>query len=317
VKNIRRHERGVVSGRLAMFTDLTGQARRVLQLAHQEAFERNHDYLGTEHLLLAMLRAGAADVTRILGTDIDPRRLLDELDAQLVPAPRLLNLERLPMTPAAQRVLDRACQEARKTLHAQAGLEHLLLGVLEEEDSPAALLLNRAGLTADGCQAQLDGKGPAENRDHLVQTQPAAPGSRDPTADELEDRISAEVLPREWRPARGVLPQTTVPALENQLRGTQLVLGGVLGAVAMVELYGWYAVPFGILGGTLVAAFQSSFLGCLFGGIAGFSIGMQYRASGPGLVILVTLVGVFLASWLGHGWRVPPPAPPAPPLDEP
>jgi hypothetical protein len=301
-----------------MFTHLTGQARRVLQLAHQEAFERNHDYLGTEHLLVAMLREGAGAAARVLeACHIDPSELLDALEDGLVPSRRVLTLEKLPLTLAVQRVLERAEDDARQSHRGQACVEHLLLALLEEEESQAAQLLLSHGLTSARCREQLAGKPPAENRDHLVQAEiPARPGGgRDPSARDLEDWITPEVLPREWHPGQTQgFSLVNVQAVENQLRGTQLVLGAVLGAFAMVDMYGWKGIFAGAMLGILAAAFQNSLLGGLFGGLAGFFVGLQYHHLGAWVVICTTLAGVFLGTWLGNAWRVaPPPAPPAPP----
>ena len=299
----------------SMFTHLTGQARRVLRLAHQEAFQRNHDYVGSEHLLLAMLREGGGEAARLLaGCGVDPDQVAAALDTELRPAIRLLELERLPLTLAVQRVLDNAFAEAERVGQAEAGVAHLLLGILAEYDSQAAQILERAGLSYDRCRQQVEGGGVAENRDRLVQTAaPAIPGStRDPSAQELEARISVDVLPREWRPRPGATP-VQERAVEAQLRGTQVVLGGILGALALYEMYGWIGVPLGILLGIMVAAFQNSVLGCLFAGTAGFFIGLQYIRDGIWIIFTTTLVGVFLGSWLGHAWR--PVHPAAPPRD--
>ncbi|MFO0967554.1 MAG: hypothetical protein U0793_18500 [Gemmataceae bacterium] len=169
-------------------------------------------------------------------------------------------------------------------------------------------------MSYDRRRQQVEGGGVAENRDRLVQTAaPAIPGStRDPAAQELEACISVDKLPREWRPRPGATP-VQERAVEAQLRGTQVVLGGILGALALYEMYGWIGVPLGILLGIMVAAFQNSVLGCLFAGTAGFFIGLQYIRDGIWIIFTTTLVGVFLGSWLGHAWR--PVHPAAPPRD--
>lgn len=302
-----------------MFTHLTGQSRRVLQLAHQEAIERNHDYLGTEHLLLAMLRESGGAASRVLEECRIPTiLLLQDLDAELEPGERILTIEKLPLTLAAQRALQFAREEAQAMHQPETGLEHLLLAILREEDCQAAQLLEHHGLTLEACRGEIARHAVEENRDRLVQTSlPALPGvGRDPTPLELEDRLTPEILPREWKPDVNLPSPLIVQVMEAQLRGTQLVLGACTGGFAMVEMYGWPALPGGILIGLLVAAFQSSVLGALFGGIAGFFIGFQYRALGAWIVLATAMAGFFVGSWLGNAWRISSMPPSAPRADD-
>lgn len=290
-----------------MFTHLTGQARRVLQIAHREAFGRNHDYLGTEHLLFAMLHESTGGVRRILETcGVPANALIDELDDELVPANRVLDIEKLPLTGSVQRALHVAQAEASVT-KSQVGLEHLLLGVLQEEDSQAAQILHNWGIDLERARAEVAKRDVAENRDHQVATSlPPIPGTRrDPTPEELEDAITREILPREWRPGQASgLQFVNVQALENQIRGTQIALGAVIGAFAMVDMYGWQGLFGGAMLGILVAAFQSSLLGALFGAGLGFFVGLQHVKVGAWLVGLTTATGAFIGSWLGNVWRV-------------
>jgi len=295
-----------------MFTHLTGQARRVMQMAHQEALDRNHDYVGTEHVLMAMLRDGDGVAARVLeACGVALNSLRQELDGELEAGAHSLDLEKLPLTGAVQRMLRFAREEADAMHKTESGLEHLLLGILREEECQAAVLLDHHGVTMEQCRAEIARTVLEPNRDHLIQTSlPAIPGvGRDPTALELEERISREVLPREWRPDSSHLPSAAlVRSLEAQVRGTQLVLGAFLGGFAMVEMYGWSAMFGGALIGLLLAGFQSSILGALFGGICGFFVGFQYGSLGAWVVVCATILGFFIGSWLGNVWRlaVPP-----------
>lgn len=294
-----------------MFTHLTGQARRVLQLAHQEAASRSHDYLGTEHLLLALLREGGR-ASRILETCSVPVHMLrDQLDAELEPGHRALDIEKLPLTLSVQRVLQFAGEEARDRHLDEVGQDHLLLGLLREEESEAAQLLEVHGMTLNRCRAEIQRHAQEENRDRLVLTTlPTIPGAtRDPSSEELEERLSAQVLPREWHPQMHSGSVGTVAALEMQLRGTQLVLAGVLGGFILVELYGWRGLLSGVFIGVLLGSFQSSLLSSMAGALGGFFIGFQYINLGAWIVIITTLVGFFLGSWVGNVWRPQQPKP--------
>jgi ATP-dependent Clp protease ATP-binding subunit ClpA len=114
-------------------------ARRVLQRAADEAQRLNHDHLGTEHLLLALLHeeTGAA-AAALAGRGLELRRVRLEVE-QVIRGPTMpVTRKKLPPTPRAQRVFDYAVEEARNLGHAEVGAEHLLLGLLREPEGIAA-----------------------------------------------------------------------------------------------------------------------------------------------------------------------------------
>jgi ATP-dependent Clp protease ATP-binding subunit ClpC len=130
-----------------MFERFTDRARRVIVLAQEEARMLNHNYIGTEHLLLGLLHEGqglATQVLESLGIGLEAvREQVEEAvgrGQQAVP-------ERTPFTPQAKKVLELARREAFQLGHHYIGTEHILLGLIREGDGTGARVL--AGLGAD------------------------------------------------------------------------------------------------------------------------------------------------------------------------
>ncbi|MCZ7648287.1 MAG: ATP-dependent Clp protease ATP-binding subunit [Planctomycetota bacterium] len=125
-----------------MFDRFTDRARKVMSLARQEAERLNHDYIGTEHVLLGLVKEGsgvAASVLENLNVDLDKVRM--EVEKLVKPAPDVVTMGQLPFTPRAKKVLEYAMDEARALDHNYVGTEHLLLGLLREQEGLAAQVL--------------------------------------------------------------------------------------------------------------------------------------------------------------------------------
>jgi len=125
----------------------TERVRKVMYLAREEAGRLQHDYIGTEHLLLGLIREGegiAANVLTNLGLDLEVIRQTVE---SMVAAPgSTLTLGEIPFTPKAKRVLELAIEEARQLGHNYVGTEHLLLGLIREGEGVAARVLQELGV---------------------------------------------------------------------------------------------------------------------------------------------------------------------------
>jgi ATP-dependent Clp protease ATP-binding subunit ClpC len=125
----------------------TERVRKVMYLAREEAGRLQHDYIGTEHLLLGLIREGegiAANVLTNLGLDLEVIRQTVE---SMVAAPgSSLTLGEIPFTPKAKRVLELAIEEARQLGHNYVGTEHLLLGLIREGEGVAARVLQELGV---------------------------------------------------------------------------------------------------------------------------------------------------------------------------
>jgi ATP-dependent Clp protease ATP-binding subunit ClpC len=130
-----------------MFKRFTERARRVIILAREEAERHHHEYLGTEHILLGMLKDGggiAITVLQKVGLGIDQIRL--EVERHLPRNANSLIVGEIPFTPKAKKVLEYAVEEARLMGHNYIGTEHLLLGLLKEKEGIAAKVLNNLGV---------------------------------------------------------------------------------------------------------------------------------------------------------------------------
>ncbi|OGW80735.1 MAG: ATP-dependent Clp protease ATP-binding subunit ClpC, partial [Omnitrophica bacterium RIFCSPHIGHO2_02_FULL_51_18] len=130
-----------------MFNKFTERARKVILLAKQEAKRFNHDYIGTEHILLGLLREGegvAAAVLQSLGMNLNNIRLEVEKLVQL--GPTTVVSGDLPFTPKAKKVMEIAMEEARNLGHNYIGTEHLLLGLIREGEGVASQVFMNMGL---------------------------------------------------------------------------------------------------------------------------------------------------------------------------
>ena len=133
-----------------MFERFTERARKVMALGNQEAQRFNHEYIGTEHLLLGLLKEGTgvgANVLRHLKVDLSQVRKATE--KEMTPGPEMVAMGKLPQTPRAKKVIEYAVEEARDLSHNYIGTEHLLLGLVREEDGIAAGALRETGLALD------------------------------------------------------------------------------------------------------------------------------------------------------------------------
>src|SRR5213076_2445691 len=132
-----------------MYERFTDRARKVMQLANQEAQRFNHEYIGTEHILLGLVKEGsgvAANVLKKLDVDLRKIRLEVEKIVQTGPGGDQVVLGKLPHTPRAKKVIEYSVEEARNLNHNYVGTEHLLLGLLREQEGVAAQVLMNLGL---------------------------------------------------------------------------------------------------------------------------------------------------------------------------
>ncbi len=130
-----------------MFNRFTERARKVIILAKEEAKRFNHDYIGTEHLLLGLIREGegvAAAVFRSLGLSSENIRL--EVEKLVQSGPSTIVSGDIPFTPKAKKVIELAMDEARSLGHNYIGTEHLLLGLIREGEGVASQVLLNLGL---------------------------------------------------------------------------------------------------------------------------------------------------------------------------
>ncbi len=136
--------------------NFTDRVRKVLQMAREEAARLHHEYVGTEHILLGLIREGegvAAAVLTNLNVDLDEiqQKIEETVKKGKAPAPEGPDL---PYTSRAKKVLELAMSEARELNHSYVGTEHLLLGLLREEKGIAAQVLADAGVNLEQARAE-------------------------------------------------------------------------------------------------------------------------------------------------------------------
>jgi len=130
-----------------MHDKFTERVRKVMYLAREEAARLKHDYIGTEHLLLGVIREGegiAATVLNNLGLDLDAIR--QAVESMVAATGGTLTIGEIPFTPRAKRVLELSVDEARQLGHNYVGTEHLLLGLIREGEGVAARVLLELGV---------------------------------------------------------------------------------------------------------------------------------------------------------------------------
>jgi Clp amino terminal domain, pathogenicity island component len=139
-----------------MHERFTDRARKVMQLANQEAQRFNHEYVGTEHILLGLIKEGSGVAANALkNLDIDLRKIRQEVVKIVLPGPEGMTTGKLPQTPRAKKVIEYSIEEARNLNHNYVGTEHLLLGLLREQEGIGAQVLINLGLTSESVRDQV------------------------------------------------------------------------------------------------------------------------------------------------------------------
>src|SRR6187402_391484 len=139
-----------------MYERFTDRARKVMQLANQEAQRFNHEYIGTEHILLGLVKEGSGVAANVLkNLDIDLRKIRLEVEKIVQSGPDMVAMGKLPQTPRAKKVIEYSIEEARNLGHNYVGTEHLLLGLLREQEGVAAQVLMNLGLKLEDVREEV------------------------------------------------------------------------------------------------------------------------------------------------------------------
>ncbi|MDI6740566.1 MAG: ATP-dependent Clp protease ATP-binding subunit [Candidatus Edwardsbacteria bacterium] len=161
----------------------TDRAKRILFLAREEARRMQHDYVGTEHILLAVIREGEGVATAVLasfGVNFDHlKRRIEDLAP---PGGGSLMMGDLPFNASARRAMEYAVEEAKNLQHNYVGTEHLLLGLLDEPDGVANRALNFFGIDNDRVRAEIV---------RLLSGEPAAAGGIPKAGQEPQSKTPA------------------------------------------------------------------------------------------------------------------------------
>ena len=139
-----------------MYERFTDRARKVMQLANQEAQRFNHEYIGTEHVLLGLIKEGSGVAANVLkNLDIDLRKIRMEVEKLVQSGPDMVTMGKLPQTPRAKKVIEYSMEEARNLNHNYVGTEHILLGLLREQEGVAAQVLMNLGLKLEDVREEV------------------------------------------------------------------------------------------------------------------------------------------------------------------
>ena len=157
-----------------MFERFTDRARRVVVLAQEEARMLDHNYIGTEHLLLGVLREdeGVAAALAALEVGLDPAR---ELVAEIVGRGRQAPSGHIPFTPRAKKVLELSLREALSLEHQFIGPEHILLGLINEGHGVAVEVLRSLGAPPEQVRARVLELAPPAGGDPRELPEPGRP----------------------------------------------------------------------------------------------------------------------------------------------
>ena len=218
------------------FDKFTERARRVLTLAQEEAQRFNHNYIGTEHLLLGLVREGdgvAAKVLANLGIELNKVRSAVEF---IIGRGERSTMSEIGLTPRAKKVIELAVDEARRLNHHYIGTEHLLLGLVREGEGIAAGVLESLGVNLESVRA--------ETTRILSQSMPqgAQPAgratTRTPTVDQLGMDLTAASRAGKLDPVIGRHSeiQRVIQILSRRTKNNPVLIGepGV-GKTAIVE----------------------------------------------------------------------------------
>ena len=155
-------------------SNFTPRAQKVLALAREEANRFNHNFVGTEHLLLGLIRLDqgtAVNVLRKMGIDLALARA--EVEKQVGVGPEQKMIGNIPFTPRVKKVIAIAGKERKALNHSYLGTEHILLGLLREGDGVAARVLKNLGVDAEKTRDEILTELDPNHR-------PAARGPEDP-----------------------------------------------------------------------------------------------------------------------------------------
>jgi hypothetical protein len=260
-----------------MYERFTDRARKVMQLANQEAQRFNHEYIGTEHILLGLIKEGSGVAAKVLkNLDIDLLKVRLEVEKIVLRGPDMVTMGRLPQTPRAKQAIEYAIEIAKDLSHDYIGTEHLLWGLVREKESVAAQVLINLGLNLKDVQFEV------LNYPMRVMF-PKKKDSKDSALSR-----NAQRPPQDER----------IRSLEQQLWNVRIVLGALVGAIAGVLLLAQFGAVMGLLLGGLVAALGWRTLGVLAGGSVGVFLGCTHLSNdGGGLAgaLLGALVGFLIA----------------------
>jgi ATP-dependent Clp protease ATP-binding subunit ClpC len=220
-----------------MFKRYTEKAKRAIMIAQEEAVNLNHDYIGTEHILIGLLKEEegvASQVLKQLGVHVD--KIVEEVE-RLVGKGEYQQVGEVTFTPRAKKILELASQEASQLKNNYIGTEHILLGLIKEGSGVAVRILTDLGISLDNVYSEIM----KVLMDSGAQGFPSAPGKRTtktPALDEFgrdliklaqEDKLDPVI-------GRGMEIQRVIQILSRRKKNNPCIIGEAgVGKTAIVE----------------------------------------------------------------------------------
>jgi ATP-dependent Clp protease ATP-binding subunit ClpC len=223
------------------FDRFTKRARRVLTLAQEEAQRLNHNYIGTEHLLLGLVREENGVAVRVLrDLGVDPKQIRERVERTVGRGQRAM-YGKLSLTPRTKRVIELAVDEARRLGHHYIGTEHLLLGLVRAGEGVAVDVLRGLGVGLDKVRSQTA----RVMMETSTQTAPATKSGRDasgskgtPLVDQLGTDLTIQAEQGKLDPVigRSTEIERVIQILSRRTKNNPALIGepGV-GKTAIVE----------------------------------------------------------------------------------
>ena len=201
-----------------MYERFTDRARKVMRLANEEAQRFNHEYIGTEHILLGLVKEGsgvAAQVLGSLGVDLHMIRL--EVEKLVESGSEMVTMGRLPQTPRAKKAIEYSMEEVRNLNHKYVGTEHILLGLIREQEGVAAQVLMNLRLNVQDVRDEVlrflmqgdmkDSNEASSKTDTFVQKPVAVKTDKDITVDTAEPALDTDQVLKGLLVSAGQLPE--------------------------------------------------------------------------------------------------------------
>jgi len=139
-----------------MYEKFTDSARKVLQLANQEAQRFNHAIVGTEHVLLGLVKEGyGVAATSLRNLSVDPRKIRLEVEKLVVAGPDMVTMGTLPHTESLTAAIQAAIQESANLKHTYVGTEHILLGLLADPNHISSDVLMNLGVNLNDLRTEI------------------------------------------------------------------------------------------------------------------------------------------------------------------
>ncbi|MGQ9622300.1 MAG: ATP-dependent Clp protease ATP-binding subunit [Candidatus Caldatribacteriaceae bacterium] len=222
-----------------MFERYTERARKVIILAQDEAVRLKHNHIGTEHLLLGLLREREGLAAKILDSfDVTLELVRSELE-NIVDKTEYQGSREVAFTPRAKRVLELALDETRRMGHNYVGTEHILLGILREGEGVGAQILRRLGLDLEAVRNRLyELLNESSSQESFPDTPPSHRESRTPVLDEFSRDLTQLAMEKKLDPVIGREREIerVVQILSRRTKNNPVLIGepGV-GKTAIVE----------------------------------------------------------------------------------